>query len=142
MKITDFIAALSFMLSIYIFFENRSLKAKYRERDMYESLYIDYLLKEIPDARHKLVFSKGKNSSDELMRVSQKMRHDILYFKYTHEKIYDKLKNNLMAIEDKVVAINNFGDDEERFKKNEVEINKNINQIYDLLLIKLPKDKH
>lgn len=142
MKITDFIAALSFMLSIYIFFENRSLKAKYRERDMYESLYIDYLLKEIPDARHKLVFSKGNNSSDELMRVSQKMRHDILYFKYTHEKIYDKLKNNLMAIEDKVVAINNFGDDEERFKKNEVEINKNINQIYDLLLIKLPKDKH
>ena len=96
----------------------------------FNEIYKDALVYEIPRSRQKLFVNKsGQLEGDEdLISVLKKLRLNSLYFKYTNNEFYKKLKGLLQELEDYICMSGNLIIDEPEEFYNLV--NSKINSIY------------
>ncbi|ROY00823.1 hypothetical protein, partial [Enterococcus faecium] len=66
--------------------------------------------------------------------ILNSLRQDALFFKYKDKKFYNKLKDSLQTLEDKITVIDKL--DEERYDEFKLKLNKDIENIYALILNK------
>lgn len=105
------------------------------EADYFRSLYSEHLLHKLPKARSYLRFSGGKLVDvDKLVDELNQIRQDSLYFKYSDEVFYEKLKTSLRALEDYIITCSeqNIRSQE---NQNEVtdQIQEKMKEIYEVL---------
>jgi len=98
----------SFAISIWTFRQNRRLNSINLQSDYYKKIFENYLLKDIPIAV-RLIFFKpdGKLDKDykELNKVLLEMLEDCTYFAYANNVFYEKLRESILEIDDKLVEI-------------------------------------
>lgn len=80
------------------------------ESEYFTDTYKKYLIKEIPVARKKLHFEKGKLIGiGELIEVLKNIWKDSLYFEFRNKVFYDELKKKLQRLEDYIIEIASSG---------------------------------
>ncbi|EPE2380652.1 TPA: hypothetical protein ACF3TQ_000623 [Enterococcus faecium] len=106
------------------------------EIDFFKSIFHEHLLKNIPEARSRIQrLTGGKiEGIDGLANILNSLRQDALFFKYKDKKFYNKLKDSLQTLEDKITVIDKL--DEERYDEFKLKLNKDIENIYALILNK------
>lgn len=133
----------SVLVAFYEIYENRKLNNISLEAEYFDSLFKDYLLKEIPIKRKKIRFDMDSKlaDADELIDVLNSIRHNSLYFQYADKEFYNNLKDALQGLEDFIVDSQNkaiIGEDQTDFFKK---MQEKIEKIYDIMLKKYKGNK-
>lgn len=143
MGLKDWLSLIAIVLSIITFVKNYNFNIRIRERDFAVELYKEILLYKIPESRNKIKFTtdKGITGIEGLQDDLRSLRSNLRYFKFVHQKIFEKLTNEIQKLEDFLVQTDTNKsydrDDEERWIK---EVTKKIDTIYKILLQELPRD--
>ncbi|KAA8446949.1 hypothetical protein [Weissella paramesenteroides] len=143
MGLKDWLSLIAIVLSIITFVKNYNFNIRIRERDFAVELYKEILLYKIPESRNKIKFTtdKGITGIEGLQDDLRSLRSNLRYFKFVHQKIFEKLTNEIQKLEDFLVQTDTNKsydrDDEEKWIK---EVTKKIDTIYKILLQELPRD--
>lgn len=143
MGLKDWLSLIAIVLSIITFVKNYNFNIRIRERDFAVELYKEILLYKIPESRNKIKFTtdKGITGIEGLQDDLRSLRSNLRYFKFVHQKIFEKLTNEIRKLEDFLVQTDTNKsydrDDEEKWIK---EVTKKIDTIYKILLQELPRD--
>lgn len=105
------------------------------ESEIFNQIFYEHLLKKIPEARQKIIYSNSRIvGTEDLIKELNTLRQDALYFKYKDKKFYKLLKQSLQSLEDKLVS--QELKEEEDYAELYNEISKDLESIYSLIMSK------
>lgn len=141
--LTIIVAVISAGINLTSFFKTRKWAKTAREDEFSKKLFVDFLLEEFPKAYEKFILSvdwvvAGKEFSSAL----KKFRHEILYFKYSHNAIYKNVTITLEKLDDQITKAAMTAKD----STNEREaigdsMADSMDTIYKAFLVELPNDR-
>lgn len=117
--------------------QQRKWNRKNMEADYYKEIFMKYLLKEIPEKQKYISFQGEKlnNGYKKFNVVINNLRRDILYFRYRKPEFYEKLKDNLVAIDEYLVK--EYGKTKVNYQEQRQffnELDEKITQLYNLIM--------
>lgn len=105
------------------------------ESENFKRVLTDVLVKSIPAARSEIHFDQDKNivGYSNLMDKLNKLKEEILYYKYSDKAFYAELLNAIGSIEDQIANARNTHacNDQETFDQ---ELTKKLEDLYQLCL--------
>lgn len=142
----NFFALITSMVAVSIsghswWVNRRMLKSK-RELEISSPLYNEHLIRTIPQAFDKLI--DGEDNREILKEFSsemKKIRSDLRYFRFAHQKIYRKLSGIFEEIDVLMVASFEKTDSLKDYEHFQEVISQKLDSIYKVLLYDLPDDR-
>ncbi|MCH5250573.1 MAG: hypothetical protein J1E98_11595 [Lachnospiraceae bacterium] len=123
--------------SVFEYFWNRHISRKNAETEIYKDIFIEYLIKKIPEARNKIHYGNEILSDiDDLVNVLNDLRRDILFFKFSDNCFYRELYKKLQKLEDKLVTISGKKIDADEFADFHKGLDEDIHNIYNFIMKK------
>ncbi|KST97857.1 hypothetical protein [Lactococcus lactis] len=118
-----------------LFFQNYKNEKHHRtnlEAGYFKDIYLEYLLKEIPRSRQKVIFNGEKiTGTDDIIEVLNLIRQDSLFFKYKSPEYYRKIVHKIQELEDKY--IDPKVSDSDSFAEFHAEVEKLLSDIYRII---------
>lgn len=103
------ISIISLFISLYSLYQNKVINCTNLQADYYKKIFEKYLLKEIPIAVNLISFNDiGKLHDDykEVSKVLIRMLEECRYFVYANKSFYQKLRNKVTDLDDKLIDVN------------------------------------
>lgn len=141
--ITIVITGTSSIVALLSFFKTKKWAKSLKENEMSKSLYDDYLIKKLPKLYEEYVMSNDWTNKGKILLTSIKQfRRSILYFQYSHYKIYEDVLNSIEEIE-KIISEGANEQPQEKAKRDRIELklSTEFNNIYKAFLVDLPNDR-
>lgn len=106
------------------------------DAEFYRKIFFNSLINQIPAQRIKIKLSNNRVSKvDGLSKELNDLRKRCAFFKFKNAEFYNPLVNKLQDLEDKLVLLPNEDRiDENKFRKIEMELDKNIREIYEFIM--------
>lgn len=105
---------------------NINMRAKY-----FNTIFDDYLITKIPEARKYLRFNNNKLvDSQKLCDVLTELLNAALYFRYENKEFYNEIKNRIQKIEDYVMECGNKTFEQEEQGEVFTKIHNNLEALY------------
>lgn len=102
------ISALAFIYSFITHNDNKKTTTKTTEKtlnkDFFEKIYFEYMIKKLPDALHSLE-SKNKNAKlecDHMNDLILEILDKSIFYKYFDEPFYNKIRDIIIKLEDEL----------------------------------------
>lgn len=136
---SNFLAFIALIISSYTPWHcRRTFKSQY-EINQSSVIYIKHLQSIIPKTFHNLQVSEESSSAaKEFLLKIRVFKLDILYFKYTHRKIYHSVIHSLEEIEKQISKVI----DSEKVDPQIIDaISSSLNRIYKAFFNDLPDDR-
>lgn len=129
---TLILSGIAIIISIWsaIWTVHRNNKSSYKN-NLYEEVLKKALQKELPSLMQRSIDINSKTTNDiEINKFEEFLmclRKDILVFKYTDNKFFEKIEKTILKIDDNVVLISTR---KENFEKRYAELVKEIKKLY------------
>ena len=130
------LSIIAIAISIYTIYQTKETHKATLASTFFASIFKEYLLEKFPNGRERICFENGRIKGHEILVDDlNKLRRDILYFKYADNDFYLALKKELQDLENYIVEAMNSQHDstaqikfltdvDERMTKIFVRINK------------------
>lgn len=128
--------SISVATALFEYIWNKKINVINLEADLHKSIYTDFLVKKIPEARSYIVYSDEQlKETDKLIETLNDMRRASLFYKYEDKAFYDNLTCKLQELENKLVKKTGIMSNDE-FSSFHTSINSDISDIYDIIMNK------
>lgn len=125
-------STISFIIS---FKQNQNINSLNLQSRYFEKIFDKYLIEEIPKARAYIRYYNNRLADvDRLIDILGKLKSDSLYFKYSNNNFYEKLKKSIDNLELFLTnCSNNSESDVDKQSQNMLEIGNQITFIYQII---------
>jgi len=146
MTLSDFLSFLAISVSIYTIFRQTRVDKEINDINLsipfFEKIYFEALTQNIPNAQDAIYYdSKEKKiaGTSDMKSALREVRKNERFFQYSNTEFFDKVKNKSMQLDE--LLSKNVNIDKGDYLKFEESLEKDLIELYDLILSEYKKTK-